>query len=80
LELRYLGKQQEKIPEAKTGALDSEKIEKAMEERAEYEAGKLAESILYEQQQADVRATGPLSSSSNNGVSSGKVPRRSLWP
>ncbi len=38
LELRFLGKQQEKILEAKTDALDSDKIQAAMAERADYEA------------------------------------------
>src|SRR5262247_4476591 len=46
LELRYQGRQQEKILEAKTEGLDSEKIQQAMAERADYEAGKLAEQII----------------------------------
>jgi hypothetical protein len=46
LELRYQGKQQEKILEAKTEGLDSEKIQAAMAERADYEAGRLAEQIM----------------------------------
>jgi|SRR5262245_13224968 len=46
LELRYVGKQQEKILQAKTEGLDSEKIQQAMAERADYEAGKLAEQII----------------------------------
>jgi hypothetical protein len=46
LELRYLGKQQEKILEAKTDGLDSDKIEAAMAERADYEAGRLADQII----------------------------------
>lgn len=46
LELRYLGKQQEKILEAKTEGLDSEKIQQAMAERADYEAGQLAAQIV----------------------------------
>jgi hypothetical protein len=46
LELRYLGKQQEKILEAKTEALDSDKIQSAMAERADYEADKLATQIV----------------------------------
>ncbi|MGH9751442.1 MAG: hypothetical protein ACREA2_01545 [Blastocatellia bacterium] len=46
LELRYLGKQQEKILEAKTEGLDSDKIQAAMAERADYEADKLADQIV----------------------------------
>jgi len=46
LELRYLGKQQEKILEAKTDGLDSDKIQAAMAERADYEADKLATQII----------------------------------
>jgi hypothetical protein len=46
LELRYLGKQQEAILEAKTDALESDKIRGAMAERADYEADKLADQIV----------------------------------
>jgi hypothetical protein len=46
LELRYVGKQQEKILEAKTEALDSAKIQSAMAERADYEADRLADQIV----------------------------------
>jgi hypothetical protein len=46
LELRYLGLQQEKILEAKTEGLDSERIVEAMASRAEYEASLLANKIL----------------------------------
>jgi hypothetical protein len=46
LELRYLGKQQEKILEAKTEALDSDKIQAAMAERADFEADRLADQII----------------------------------
>jgi hypothetical protein len=46
LELRYLGKQQEKILEAKTEGLDSDKIQAAMAERADAEADRLATQIL----------------------------------
>lgn len=42
LELRYLGKQQEKMLEAKTDALESERLTEAMERRAAYEADRLA--------------------------------------
>ncbi len=45
LELRYLGKQQEKILEAKTEGLDSERIQAAMAERADIEAQQLAAQI-----------------------------------
>jgi hypothetical protein len=46
LELRFKGKQEEKILEAKTSALDSDKIQAAMAGRAEAEADKLATRIL----------------------------------
>ncbi len=46
LELRYLGKQQEKILEAKTEGLDSDKIQAAMAERADLEASQLADQIM----------------------------------
>lgn len=46
LELRYKGKQEEKILEAKTQALDSQKLQAAMEERADMEADQLATQIL----------------------------------
>jgi hypothetical protein len=46
LELRYVGKQQEKILEAKTEGLDSDKIQAAMAERADAEADRLATQIL----------------------------------
>jgi hypothetical protein len=46
LELRFKGKQEEKILEAKTSALDSNKIQTAMENRAEAEADNLATRIL----------------------------------
>jgi hypothetical protein len=45
LELRYKGKQEEKILEAKTEGLESGQIEAAMRQRAEYEAGQLAARI-----------------------------------
>jgi hypothetical protein len=48
LELRYLGKQQEKILEAKTEGLDSEKIQAAMASRADWEARQLANQIMGE--------------------------------
>jgi hypothetical protein len=46
LELRYLGKQQEKILEAKTEGLESDKIRAAMAERADFEADRLADQII----------------------------------
>jgi len=46
LELRYMGKQQEKILEAKTEGLESDKIRAAMAERADYEADRLADQIV----------------------------------
>jgi hypothetical protein len=46
LELRYLGLQQEKILEAKTDSLDSERILEAMAGRAEWEADQLADRIM----------------------------------
>jgi hypothetical protein len=46
LELRYLGKQQEKILEAKTEGLDSQKVQAAMAERADFEADRLADQII----------------------------------
>jgi hypothetical protein len=53
LELRYVGKQQEKILEAKTEALDSERIQAAMAGRADYEAEILADRILGDAAAAD---------------------------
>jgi hypothetical protein len=46
LELRYLGKQQETIIQAKTDGLDSEQVQVAMIERAEIEAKQLADKIV----------------------------------
>ncbi|MGH9854300.1 MAG: hypothetical protein ACREBD_31025, partial [Blastocatellia bacterium] len=40
------GKQQEKILEAKTEGLDSDKIQAAMAERADLEASQLADQIM----------------------------------
>lgn len=51
LELRYKGRQEEAILEAKTGALDSNKIQEAMAERADIEADQLATRILGPQPQ-----------------------------
>lgn len=55
LELRYKGKQEEKILEAKTQGLDSQVIENAMAQRANIEADQLATRIL--QQPATVAGT-----------------------
>jgi len=46
LELRYLGKQQETVLQAKTDGLSSETVQLAMIERAEIEAQQLAERII----------------------------------
>ena len=46
LELRYLGKQQETIIQAKTDGLDSDHVQVAMIERAEIEAQELADRII----------------------------------
>ncbi|MFN0085685.1 MAG: hypothetical protein ACKVX9_09880 [Blastocatellia bacterium] len=57
LELRYLGKQQEKILEAKTDSLDSDFILEAMNNRAEWEARQLAEKIMGEARPQLARAS-----------------------
>lgn len=46
LELRYQGRQQEIILEAKSDGLQSEKLQAAMVDRAEWEAGQLAARVL----------------------------------
>jgi len=46
LELRYLGKQQETIIQAKSDGLESEKVQVAMIERADAEAEELARQII----------------------------------
>lgn len=51
LEMRYTGKQQETILQAKSDGLDSEHIQLAMIERAELEARELAERIIGEGRQ-----------------------------
>ena len=51
LEMRYLGKQQETVLQAKSDGLDSEHIQQAMIERAEIEARDLAERIIGEGRQ-----------------------------
>ena len=68
LELRYLGKQQEKILEAKSEGLNSAQIQTAMAERAEWEAEKPAEQILAPMPQLTqpARTVGYVSQSSGN--------------
>lgn len=51
LEMRYLGKQQETVLQAKSDGLDSEHVQQAMIERAEIEARDLAERIIGEGRQ-----------------------------
>jgi hypothetical protein len=46
LELRYLGRQEEKILQAKTEGLESERILAAMAQRAEWESEQLAARII----------------------------------
>src|SRR5262245_4313570 len=46
LELRYLGKQQEKILEAKSEGRESEVVQSAIKDRADYEADRLADQII----------------------------------
>lgn len=46
LELRYLGKQQETIIQAKTDGLDAPEVQEAMIERAQIEAEELANKVL----------------------------------
>jgi hypothetical protein len=52
LELRYIGKQEETILEAKTEGLNSDLIRDAMADRAEWEAGQLAAKIMGNARQA----------------------------
>lgn len=56
LELRYQGKQQETILQAKTDGLQNEAIQVAMHKRANYEASRLVEDILGD---ADYRMSTP---------------------
>ncbi|MGE0129166.1 MAG: hypothetical protein AB7U82_13900 [Blastocatellales bacterium] len=65
LELRYLGKQQEKILEAKTDGLDSDMIQTAMAERADMEARLLADKIVGEPRAHLTRVTGFAQTNSN---------------
>jgi len=51
LELRYTGKQQEVILQAKTDGLDNEVVQRAMQQRGEWEAQELADRILRPTQQ-----------------------------
>ncbi len=57
LELRYLGKQQETIIQAKTDGLESEHVQVAMIERAEIEAQELADLIIGAGRQALPRSS-----------------------
>ncbi|MBO0862723.1 MAG: hypothetical protein J2P21_30330 [Chloracidobacterium sp.] len=59
LELRYVGKQQEKIIEAKTEALNSDKLQAAMNERADFEADKLANKIIGQTQPRQLPGAAP---------------------
>jgi hypothetical protein len=58
LELRYQGKQQETILQAKTDGLQNEAIQIAMAKRANYEAARLVEQIIG-QDDADYRLESP---------------------
>jgi hypothetical protein len=55
LELRFLGKQEETILNAKHSSLDDEKILQAMQGRAEWEAQQLAQRILGAARQSHVQ-------------------------
>lgn len=59
LELKYTGRQQEIILEAKTEGLESERIQAAMADRAEWEASELAARIMNGGRQAQPRAYQP---------------------
>lgn len=63
LELRYLGKQQETIIQAKTDGLDGEQVQQAMIERAEMEAEELASRIIGTGSQRSSRLAVPSASS-----------------
>jgi hypothetical protein len=75
LELRYVGKQQEKILEAKTEGLDSDKIQTAMANRADWEAGQLADKIMGEAARPALRPARPGFASARYDVDP-KDPRR----
>jgi len=77
LELRYLGKQQETIIQAKTDGLDSEHVQVAMIERAEIEARDLAEKIIGGGQQlASGRGARMIGGPRYSNLDEGKRPRR----
>jgi hypothetical protein len=67
LELRYLGLQQEKILEAKTDGLDSDRVLEAMAGRAEWEANLLASKILGDAVQGTVKPVRGFTSSTADG-------------
>jgi hypothetical protein len=66
LELRYMGKRDETIIQAKTDSLDSQRILEAMAARAEWEAEQLAQRIVGTQVQLPAR--------SQAGFASGRQP------
>ena len=75
LELRYLGRQQEIILEAKTDGLESEKLQAAMADRAEWEAGQLAAKIL-----GGTVSTPTLSAHQVTGFSRASLPIQGTMP
>jgi hypothetical protein len=77
LELRYLGKQQETIIQAKTDGLDSEQVQVAMIERAEIEARQLADKIVGNETQLAPRSRARLISQTQaSSFDAGKPKRR----
>lgn len=77
LELRYLGRQQETIIQAKTDGLDSEHIQVAMTERAELEAQQLAAQIIGDGDPRLSRTKARLIQQPQHGhFDGGKRPRR----
>lgn len=77
LELRYVGKQQETIIQAKTDGLDSEHVQVAMIERAEIEARQLADKIVGNENQIAPRSRARLVSQAQaSSFDAGKPKRR----
>ncbi len=76
LELRYLGKQQETIIQAKTDGLDSEHVQVAMIERAEIEARLLADRIVGDGGQPAARGRARLIQQPQHGNFDGGKPTR----
>ena len=76
LELRYLGKQQETIIQAKSDGLDSEVVQVAMIERAEIEARQLADRIVGDGGQAVARGRARLIQQPQHGNFDGGKPTR----